>query len=84
MKTTMMALVLPVVLLLQDMASVTSIQSTQPDLLAGGMIRSATFMERSPEFTDLYQIQTPDKGRQIVIFCNSSYCYRHRSQTLNA
>lgn len=39
-------------------------------------IRNATFLERTPEFTDLYIIQTSDKGRQIVIYCNSEYCYK--------
>lgn len=40
------------------------------------LIRNAVFMERTPEFTDLYIIQTWDKGRQIVIYCNAAYCYK--------
>lgn len=56
--------------------------SGQPEAAVATMIRNATFMERSPDFTDLYLIRTPDKGRQILIYCNSAACYKQRSQTL--
>ena len=46
-------------------------------------IHNATFMERTPEFTDLYIIQTPDKGRLITIYCNASYCYKRRGVMVN-
>lgn len=46
------------------------------------LIRDATFMERSPSFTDLYLIQTPNKGRSILIYCTSSHCYRQRNLQL--
>ena len=46
------------------------------------MIRNATFLERTPEFTDLYIIKTWDKGRQIVIYCNSTYCYKRNGQVV--
>lgn len=45
-------------------------------------IHNATFMERTPDFTDLYIIQTPDKGRQITIYCNSSHCYKRHGATV--
>lgn len=53
-------------------------------VLATGMIRNAVFMDRSPEFTDLYLIRSADKTRKIVIYCNSAACYRLRTQTLPA
>jgi hypothetical protein len=46
------------------------------------LIRNATFIERTPEFTDLYIIHTHDKGRQIVIYCNASYCYKQVGHTV--
>ncbi|MAY14653.1 MULTISPECIES: hypothetical protein [Thalassolituus] len=46
------------------------------------LIRNATFMEKTPEFTDLYIIQTSDKGRQIVIYCNSAYCYKRNGHMM--
>ncbi|PHS63236.1 MAG: hypothetical protein COB09_13525 [Thalassobium sp.] len=58
-----------------------AVYSAAPDTLnsrspVASFIRNATFLERTPEFTDLYIIQTSDKGRQIVIYCNSAYCYK--------
>lgn len=47
-------------------------------------LRSATFFERTPGFNDLYMIETPDKGRQIVIYCNPNFCYKFRGDTLTA
>lgn len=81
MKASMIVLAMMVVMMQE---AVPQNPLTGMPLIATGMIRSATFMERSPEFTDLYQIQTSDKGRQIFIYCNSSYCYRQRNQTVNA
>lgn len=46
------------------------------------LIRNATFLERTPEFTDLYIIKTWDKGRHIVIYCNSAYCYKQRGHKI--
>ncbi|MCA6062794.1 hypothetical protein [Thalassolituus marinus] len=48
------------------------------DPSVASLIRNATFLERTPEFTDLYIIKTWDKGRHIVIYCNSAYCYKQR------
>ncbi|WP_430459760.1 hypothetical protein ACQUQU_11145 [Thalassolituus sp. LLYu03] len=53
-----------------------------PDMEVASMIRNATFLERTPEFTDLYIIKTWDKGRQIVIYCNSAYCYKSNGQVV--
>lgn len=55
--------------------------NTNERMAAAGSIRNATFMERSPNFTDLYLIQTSDKGRRILIYCNSVSCYKPRNQT---
>lgn len=84
MKTTMTALAWLVTLLLQNTVATPDITANAASWQAAGMIRNATFMERSPEFTDLYLIRTPDNGRQIVIYCNSSACYRLRTQALHA
>lgn len=47
-------------------------------------LRNTMFYEHSPGFNDLYMIQTPDKGRQVVIYCNPSYCYKFRGYHLTA
>jgi len=57
--------------------------------LAGNMhyaqlFKSTTFSERTPGFNDLYMIETPDKGRHIVIYCNPTFCYKLRGHTLTA
>lgn len=57
--------------------TVTEVPVTSSAELAS-LIRNATFLERTPEFTDLYIIKTWDKGRHIVIYCNSAYCYKQR------
>lgn len=61
------------------MADVT--KEAERDAMMAQQIHNATFMERTPEFTDLYIIQTPDKGRQITIYCNSSHCYKRHGAT---
>ena len=50
------------------------------DMLVANLIRNATFLEVTPEFTDLYIIETQDKGREILIYCNTAYCYKYRGQ----
>ncbi|MFT4765740.1 MAG: hypothetical protein ACI9OH_002854 [Oleispira sp.] len=42
-------------------------------------IYSAAFNDISPGFDDLYVIKTQDKGREIIIYCNTTYCYKNRS-----
>ncbi len=58
-------------------------QSDVSHSLISQQIHNATFMERTPEFTDLYIIQTPDKGRLITIYCNASYCYKRQGINVN-
>lgn len=60
------------------------LSTTQPavNIQLAQQIHNATFMERTPEFTDLYMIQTPDKGRLITIYCNASYCYKRSGMTV--
>lgn len=48
------------------------------------ILKNTMFSEHSPGFNDLYMIQTPDKGRQVVIYCNPSYCYKLRGHHLTA
>ena len=65
-------------------ASPTSFTATDtaPSQWLTQQIHNATFLERTPEFTDLYIIQTPDKGRSITIYCNSAYCYKRMGETV--
>lgn len=53
-------------------------------LLAAQVLKNTVFSERTPGFNDLYMIETPDKGRQIVIYCNPTFCYKLRGHTLTA
>jgi len=46
-------------------------------------IRDATRMEHSPDFTDLYLIESEDRFRQIQVYCNSGGCYKLRGATLS-
>ena len=48
------------------------------------VLKNTMFSEHTPGFNDLYMIETPDKGRQIVIYCNPSYCYKLRGHHLTA
>lgn len=45
-------------------------------------VYSAAFNDVSPRFDDLYIIRTQDKDREIVIYCNSNYCYKNRNAIL--
>ena len=47
-------------------------------LLAADTIRDATRMEHSPDFTDLYLIESEDRFRQIQVYCNVGGCYKLR------
>lgn len=84
MKTIMAALASLLIVPLQNPVVIANGMADAVVWQVSGSIRNATFMERSPEFTDLYLIRTPDNGRQIVIYCNSSACYRLRPQALHA
>lgn len=65
------------------LAGTDAFQSDTSDHLISQQIHNATFIERTPDFTDLYIIQTPDKGRLITIYCNASYCYKRHGVTVN-
>lgn len=45
-------------------------------------IYSAAFNDVSPGFDDLYVIKTQDKGREIIIYCNTTYCYKNRNSVM--
>lgn len=64
-------------------AMFSSFPAEQAQASVASMIRNATFLERTPEFTDLYIIKTWDNGRHIVIYCNSSYCYKRNGIVIN-
>lgn len=55
--------------------------STQQQWLAS-QVYSAAFNDVSPGFDDLYIIKTQDKDREIVIYCNTNYCYKNRNAIL--
>ncbi|MBE0482267.1 MAG: hypothetical protein IBX52_02095 [Bacterioplanes sp.] len=46
--------------------------------LASGHIYNATFIDSSPDFTDLYIIMSGDRARPVTIYCNPRSCYRLR------
>lgn len=60
------------------------IQPSKEEVVFAQLLKSTTFSERTPGFNDLYMIETPDKGRQIVIYCNPTFCYKLRGHTLTA
>jgi hypothetical protein len=47
-------------------------------------IYSAAFNDISPGYDDLYVIKTQDKGREIVIYCNTTYCYKNRNSIMTS
>lgn len=47
-------------------------------------IYSAAFNDVSPGFDDLYIIKTQDKGREIIIYCNTNYCYKNRNSLMTS
>ena len=47
-------------------------------------IYSAAFNDVSPGFDDLYVIKTQDKGREIIIYCNTTYCYKNRNAIMTS
>ncbi|MDF1763765.1 MAG: hypothetical protein P1U57_10175 [Oleibacter sp.] len=42
------------------------------------------YSDRTAEFDDIYLIQTPDKGRNVLIYCKPSHCYKLRASTTYA
>lgn len=52
--------------------------------LLASQIYSAAFNDVSPGFDDLYVIKTQDKGREIVIYCNTTYCYKNRNSIMTS
>ena len=47
-------------------------------------IYSAAFNDISPRYDDLYVIKTQDKGREIIIYCNTTYCYKNRNSVMTS
>ncbi|MFL0806765.1 MAG: hypothetical protein K6L60_05710 [Oceanobacter sp.] len=62
---------------------VTAPESNSTRLIAADTIRDATRMEHSPDFTDLYLIESEDRFRQIHVYCNVGGCYKLRGATLS-
>ncbi|NRA25078.1 MAG: hypothetical protein HRU08_11525 [Oleispira sp.] len=69
-------------------AIITSLSVTSTDLvdnryklsqMLASQIYSAAFNDISSRFDDLYIIKTQDKGREIIIYCNTNYCYKNRN-----
>jgi len=52
--------------------------------LLASQIYSAAFNDVSPSFDDIYIIKTQDKGREIVIYCNTTYCYKNRNSLMTS
>jgi len=55
-----------------------------PSRILASQIYSAAFNDVSPGFDDLYIIKTQDKGREIIIYCNVTYCYKNRNSIMTS
>jgi hypothetical protein len=55
-----------------------------PSKMIASQIYSAAFNDVSPGFDDLYIIKTQDKGREIIIYCNTTYCYKNRNSIMTS
>tara|TARA_R110001583_G_scaffold137275_2_gene288939 strand:+ start:513 stop:812 length:300 start_codon:yes stop_codon:yes gene_type:complete len=66
-----------------DVSSVDSLKINLLNLFAS-QIYSAAFNDISPGFDDLYIIKTQDKGREIIIYCNATYCYKNRNSFMTS
>lgn len=56
----------------------------QASQILASQIYSAAFNDISPGFDDLYIIKTQDKGREIIIYCNTTYCYKNRNSIMTS
>lgn len=45
---------------------------------------SAAFNDAFSAFDDIYSIKIQDKGREIIIYCNTTYCYKNRNAPMSA
>lgn len=52
--------------------------------MLASVVRDATLLEHTPNFTDLYIIRILHKRKPVRILCNASSCYKQRSQFLIA
>lgn len=59
-------------------------KSQPAPIMSASVIRDATVLEYTPDFTDLYIIQIQYKGKSVRIYCNSSSCYKQRNKSLFA
>lgn len=78
----MFKIILPLITTL--LISSAALGFSQPVANSTGLILDAINIEHSMNFTDLYMIKTTSKNRRIVIYCNSSYCYKQRITSQNA
>ena len=53
-------------------------------IIVASQIFSAAFNDISPGFDDLYIIKTQDKEREIIIYCNATYCYKNRNSFMTS
>lgn len=80
---TVTALVATIMVVVSSFSTEPVVNSTQERILAS-QIYSAAFNDISPGFDDLYVIKTQDKGREIVIYCNATYCYKNRNSLMTS
>lgn len=71
-------------ILLMTMLGLATAASPTTPLMTASIIRDATVLEYTPDFTDLYIIEIQYKGKSVLIYCNSSACYKNRSKSLLA
>lgn len=80
---TVTALVATIMVVVSSFSTEPVVNSQQERILAS-QIYSAAFNDISPGFDDLYVIKTQDKGREIVIYCNATYCYKNRNSLMTS
>lgn len=79
----MRTLLTSLTLLVVALVAVPESTNTQHFVIAADTIRDATRMEHSPDFTDLYLIESEDRFRQIHVYCNVGGCYKLRGATIS-
>lgn len=89
-ETSFLSAVMTSVLIFTVQASAEDLSKQHSDKLflnqqwLASQIYSAAFNDISPGYDDLYVIKTQDKGREIIIYCNTMYCYKNRNAVMTS
>ena len=78
MKTTW--IIAALVLMTFSQAPVLTTSEKNPiNLMLAQQVTNTLFSEATPDFNDMYMIQSEDKVRLIRVYCNPSSCYKYRN-----